>query len=68
MNRKKFIQSIALTGLSIGTAMKLDALSRLSQRFENTDEMPLLFIGHGSPMNAIEDNIFTREMKAIGNE
>ena len=28
--------------------------------------MPALFVGHGSPMNAIEDNIFTREWKRIG--
>jgi 4,5-DOPA dioxygenase extradiol len=26
---------------------------------------PVLFIGHGSPMNAIEDNIFTKEWKNI---
>jgi 4,5-DOPA dioxygenase extradiol len=26
----------------------------------NTDKMPVLFLGHGSPMNAIEDNEFTR--------
>src|SRR5574344_2069618 len=25
-----------------------------------SERMPLLFIGHGSPMNAIEDSIFTR--------
>ena len=23
-------------------------------------EMPVMFVGHGSPMNAIEDNIYTR--------
>ncbi|MBL4716705.1 MAG: 4,5-DOPA dioxygenase extradiol [Bacteroidetes bacterium] len=28
--------------------------------------MPLLFIGHGSPMNAIEDNSFTRMLKGLG--
>ena len=24
-------------------------------------DMPVLFVGHGSPMNAIEDNKFVRE-------
>ncbi len=27
--------------------------------------MPVLFVGHGSPMNAIEDNAFTRQWRAI---
>lgn len=26
-----------------------------------TERMPVLFVGHGSPMNAIEDNLFSRE-------
>lgn len=28
--------------------------------------MPVLFMGHGSPMNAIEDNEFSRGWKEIG--
>lgn len=28
--------------------------------------MPVLFIGHGSPMNAIEDNAWTRALRALG--
>lgn len=28
--------------------------------------MPVIFVGHGSPMNAIEDNSFTETWKAIG--
>ena len=28
--------------------------------------MPVLFVGHGSPMNAIEDNDFTRAWEALG--
>ena len=28
--------------------------------------MPVLFVGHGSPMNAIEDNEFSREWKRLG--
>jgi len=27
--------------------------------------MPALFIGHGSPMNAIEDNAFSRGWQAL---
>jgi 4,5-DOPA dioxygenase extradiol len=30
--------------------------------------MPVLFIGHGSPMNGIEDNFFSREWSVIANE
>lgn len=29
------------------------------------DKMPLLFVGHGSPMNAIEDNIYTRAWREM---
>jgi len=28
--------------------------------------MPALFVGHGSPMNAIEDNVFSRSWHALG--
>lgn len=30
--------------------------------------MPVLFIGHGSPMNAIEDNVFTKRWQEMGKE
>ena len=29
-------------------------------------KMPVIFVGHGSPMNAIEDNEFTKEWERIG--
>ncbi len=32
----------------------------------SSDVLPVLFVGHGSPMNAIEDNEFTREWEVIG--
>lgn len=32
----------------------------------STDLMPVLFVGHGSPMNAIEDNEFSQTWEAIG--
>ena len=30
--------------------------------------MPVLFIGHGSPMNAVDDNPFTRTLKSIADK
>jgi len=33
---------------------------------ENGDWMPSLFVGHGSPMNALDDNAFTRMLKQKG--
>lgn len=31
-----------------------------------TPRMPVLFVGHGSPMNAIEDNTYRRSWQALG--
>jgi 4,5-DOPA dioxygenase extradiol len=36
----------------------LNDLHKISGSFSNTDKMPVLFLGHGSPMNAIEENQF----------
>lgn len=65
MQRKDFIKSIGILSLS-GLAMKLNSLNDILKNGENTETMPLLFVGHGNPMNAIEDNVFSREMKAVG--
>ncbi len=35
---------------------------------QTTEKMPALFLGHGSPMNAIENNIFTQGFEKIGQE
>ncbi len=33
-----------------------------------SERMPVLFVGHGNPMNAISDNAFTREWERVGRE
>lgn len=35
---------------------------------KNTSKMPALFIGHGSPMNAIEENAFTQSLHKLGKD
>lgn len=46
----------------------LKALEKLSDNLDATSKMPLLFLGHGSPMNAIEENEFVRGFRKIGSE
>jgi 4,5-DOPA dioxygenase extradiol len=38
--------------------MKLNELNKITKPFNSTEKMPVLFLGHGSPMNAIEENEF----------
>ena len=40
--------------------MDLHHLKNLSDSFSRTEKMPVLFVGHGSPMNAIEENVFVQ--------
>lgn len=66
MERKDFLKTMAL--LPFGVAMKLNALHTLSQNFEATEQMPVLFLGHGNPMNVIEDNVFTKGFESIAKD
>ncbi|MCX6315773.1 MAG: 4,5-DOPA dioxygenase extradiol [Bacteroidetes bacterium] len=65
MQRKKFIQTLALTGMA-GAAMKLHELGKFTSQLDNTETMPVLFLGHGSPMNAIEENEFVKGFREAG--
>ncbi|MGB3063112.1 4,5-DOPA dioxygenase extradiol [Sphingobacterium thalpophilum] len=49
-----------------GIAGKAGTLAKFSAAMTATAKFPALFLGHGSPMNAIEDNEFVQGFKAIG--
>src|SRR3954466_2221051 len=67
MDRKKFLTSLALLPFA-GAAMKLEGLNKMTAPFKSTDKMPVLFLGHGSPMNAIEENEFVAGFRNIGKQ
>lgn len=48
--------------LSTPSAAALDGLASLKK----SDRMPVIFVGHGSPMNAIGDNEYRRSWQALG--
>jgi 4,5-DOPA dioxygenase extradiol len=63
MDRRKFLgDSLKLLGM-----LSLSNLNSLANRLPGTDHtFPMMFVGHGNPMNAIEDNAFSREWMRIG--
>lgn len=65
MERKHFIKALAALPF-MSTALKLNALEKLAAPFGHTEKMPVLFLGHGNPMNAIEDNEFSRGWQTVG--
>ncbi len=46
--------------------MKYIEINQLITSGENTSRMPVLFAGHGSPMNAIEENEFVQGWRILG--
>jgi len=66
MNRLDFLKSLPL--ITSGTMYKINELQEITNRFGNTETMPVLFLGHGSPMNAIEENEFVAGFRKTGNE
>lgn len=65
MERIQFLKTLVSIPL-ITSGMKLKALEKISRAFTNSKKTPLIFIGHGHPMNALLDNNFTQTLSKIG--
>src|SRR5690554_6383441 len=65
MDRKTFIK-LGLGGLAMTSLQPLYSWSQTLKG--QSTKMPVLFIGHGSPMNGIEDNEFSRSWAKFGRE
>lgn len=48
--------------------MKLTDLTRITEPLKASPRMPVLFLGHGSPMNAIEENEFVQGFRQAASE
>jgi 4,5-DOPA dioxygenase extradiol len=65
MHRKRFIQ-LTLGGIIMSGLEPLFSLSKSLKEEDYT--LPAYFIGHGSPMNGIENNSFSQSWAQIGKE
>lgn len=66
MQRKHFLKTILTGAAAMGS---LTAFNKFTSDLKEQDNiMPVLFIGHGSPMNGIEDNEFSRRWSQMARE
>lgn len=64
MKRSEFIKKLGLAGLGlVGLQQWLHAVEALPPADQI---LPALFIGHGSPLNIVADNAYTRALAALG--
>lgn len=57
MDRKTFLKTVGLSSVGVGIG-HMSLFDALLENDDNGSRMPVLFLGHGSPMNAIEENEF----------
>lgn len=64
MNRSDFLKWLVFAPFTL-KSMDLQNLYQFSSGLPKTPKMPALFVGHGSPMNAIEENIFVENWRKV---
>lgn len=65
MDRRSFVAMMSGT-IALGSSAALTSFTNLLP--ETDSLMPALFVGHGSPMNGIEDNSFSQYWKKLATE
>jgi hypothetical protein len=68
MHRRHLLATLAAGSTPFMTQLSDAAVQPLLQALKPSPRMPVLFVGHGSPMNAIEDNTWRRTWQAMGTE
>ncbi len=68
MHRHKFIKIITVGAIMTGI-QTLSSFKSFTETLEQQAQwMPVLFIGHGSPMNGIENNLFSQQWAKMAQE
>ncbi|MCO6173711.1 4,5-DOPA dioxygenase extradiol [Flavobacterium sp. NRK F10] len=67
MDRKEFLKLMAISPV-MATGFNLTEFEKISATFPKSKKMPMLFLGHGHPMNAVFDNTFTRTLQQLGTQ
>ncbi len=74
LGRRDLLKAAGAAGLTaaashiLGCRRRDDPEATMEKTGQAKTRMPVLFLGHGSPMNAIEDNRWSQAFKAIGKD
>ncbi len=68
MHRRSALASMATLSALFNSTLAGAAAQPLLQALKPSARLPVLFVGHGSPMNAIEDNAWRRAWMSVGSE
>lgn len=64
-NRRSFLLKMGIL-TTLPLTFGLNTLYSETRHLKNGKRMPVMFIGHGSPMNIVNDNAFTKALHKIG--
>src|SRR6185369_10787144 len=64
MDRKSFLKILASVPM-MATRLRLSAFGDMVAGFPDCPKMPVIFIGHGHPINALLDNDFTQAITRL---
>ena len=67
MTRKEFLKSLALMPMALSFG-NTQSINHLFDTKGNDTLMPVIFVGHGSPMNALENNEFRQKWASLGGD
>jgi 4,5-DOPA dioxygenase extradiol len=67
MNRRELLSSLGIL-LTYGKFAGAKGVVRMKTTPEAGKKMPALFVGHGSPMNAVEENEFVNGFRTVAKE
>lgn len=65
MKRRSFLKVLASIPIT-ATGLRLNAFGNMVDEFPSSPKMPVIFIGHGHPINALLDNNFTQAIARLG--
>ena len=68
MHRRTLLAAASATTLGALMNADVQAAGDLWPALKASPRMPVLFLGHGSPMNAIDDVVWRRNWQAMGAE